>query len=70
MLFTSVEYLVLLATVFVLYWTIRVRTAQNALLLVTSYVFYGWVHPWFCILIAASTVADYLFARAIRAQPW
>ena len=69
MLFTSVEYLVLLATVFVLYWTIRVRTVQNALLLFTSYVFYGWVHPWFCILIAASTVADYLFALAIRAQP-
>ena len=69
MLFTSVEYLILLATVFVLYWTIRVRTVQNALLLATSYVFYGWVHPWFCILIAASTVADYFFARAIRAQP-
>jgi D-alanyl-lipoteichoic acid acyltransferase DltB (MBOAT superfamily) len=68
-LFTSVEYLILLATVFVLYWTIRVRTVQNALLLATSYVFYGWVHPWFCILIAASTVADYFFARAIRAQP-
>jgi alginate O-acetyltransferase complex protein AlgI len=68
-LFTSAEYLVLLATVFVLYWTIRARRTQNALLLLTSYVFYGWVHPWFCTLIAASTVADYFFARAIRAQP-
>lgn len=29
------------------------------LLLIGSYVFYGFIHPWFCLLIATSTVIDY-----------
>lgn len=59
MIFTSFAYLVFLAIVFVAYWLIRNRTWQNILLLGCSYLFYGYVHPWFCILIAASTVVDY-----------
>ena len=49
MLFNSVEFLVFLPLVFLAYWAIQplTRTAaglktQNALLLVASYVFYGW----------------------------
>ena len=59
MIFTSFAYLVFLAIVFVAYWLIRNRTWQNILLLACSYLFYGYIHPWFCILIAASTVVDY-----------
>ena len=37
-----------------MYWRLPHR-GQNVLLLVASYFFYGYVHPWFLILIATST---------------
>ena len=40
---------------------------QNVLLLVGSYFFYGYVHPWFLILIATSTIIDYCAARGMEA---
>jgi len=49
-------------------WTLP-RRAQNILLLVASYFFYGYVHPWFLILIATSTIVDYSAARAMEAIP-
>ena len=30
------------------------------LLLLASYVFYGWVHPWYAVMLGASTLADYV----------
>ena len=39
------------------------------LLLAGSYFFYGYVHPWFLILIATSTVIDYCAARGMEAWP-
>ena len=44
MLFQSAEFLVFLSVVFVLYWFIFKRhlQAQNALILLASYFFYGW----------------------------
>jgi D-alanyl-lipoteichoic acid acyltransferase DltB (MBOAT superfamily) len=41
---------------------------QNALLLVASYVFYGWWDWRFCGLLAASTVIDYAVGRAMHAS--
>ena len=69
MLFTSYEYVLFLGLVLALYWGIRNRTAQNLLILVASYVFYGWVHPWFCILIGVSTVVDYLAGLGMQRNP-
>ncbi len=40
---------------------------QNILLLVGSYVFYGWWDWRFCGLLAASTVIDYCVGRAMHA---
>lgn len=60
MLFNSFDYLIFLGALFTFYWLIRVKSAQNLVLLVGSYVFYGYIHPWFCLLIAFSTVVDYL----------
>ncbi len=60
MAFTDLAYAIFLPTVFVLYWAVRHKTTQNLLLLASSYVFYGFIHPWFCLLIAVSTVVDYL----------
>ena len=59
MSFVSFEFGAFLAIVYAAYWLLRRRGWQNALLLVASYVFYGYIHPWFCWLLAASTVVDY-----------
>jgi len=64
-IFTDSVFYVFFALVFVLYWTLRARAFQNGLLVVGSYVFYGWIHPWFCILIAVSTIVDYTVGLAI-----
>ena len=59
MAFTELAYAVFLPLVVALDWLVRVKTAQNIVLLVASYTFYGFVHPWFCLLIATSTLVDY-----------
>lgn len=61
MLFNSLEFLLFLPTVFVLYWFVfkNQLRAQNILLLVASYVFYGWWDWRFLSLIVLSTVIDY-----------
>jgi D-alanyl-lipoteichoic acid acyltransferase DltB (MBOAT superfamily) len=65
-IFTSFTYIYFFLLVFTLYWSIRNRALQNALLLVASYIFYGWISPWFCILLATSTVVDYGCGLAMR----
>ncbi len=59
MVFTSFEYLYFLIILFSLYWASPNKKIQNLLLLSASYIFYGWIHPWFCALIAFSTIVDY-----------
>jgi alginate O-acetyltransferase complex protein AlgI len=67
-IFHSLDFVGFFVLVTGLYWLLPLR-AQNVLLLVASYAFYGWVHPWFLILIAISTVMDYALALAIEARP-
>ena len=55
MIFHSLDFVVFFVVVVALYWRLPQR-GQNVLLFVASYVFYGYVHPWFLILIATSTV--------------
>ena len=65
MVFNSVEFAVFLPLVFILYWTV-LRKRQNALLLVGSYIFYGWWDWRFLGLILISTVTDFFVAQAIE----
>jgi alginate O-acetyltransferase complex protein AlgI len=67
-IFHSLDFVVFFIAVVALYWRLPHR-GQNVLLLVASYVFYGYVHPWFLILIASSTVVDYLTARGMERWP-
>ena len=49
---------------FVVYWAVRKRLAlQNCLLLLASYIFYGWWDWRFLSLIAVTTVSTYVTAR-------
>ncbi len=58
MLFNSLAFLVFLPVVVGLYYRLGHRY-QNLLLLVASYVFYGWWDVRFLVLLALSTVVDY-----------
>jgi len=62
--FDTPIYIVFLTLVTLAYWRLRWRQ-QNVLLLVASYVFYGWWDPRFLALIAASTIVDFYCAKAI-----
>ena len=61
MLFNSIDFAIFLPVVFFLYWFIfkNNHKGQNILLLVASYVFYGWWDWRFLGLILFSTVVDY-----------
>ncbi len=61
MLFNSLEFLLFLPTIFILYWFVfkNKLKAQNILLLIASYVFYGWWDWRFLSLIIISTAIDY-----------
>jgi D-alanyl-lipoteichoic acid acyltransferase DltB (MBOAT superfamily) len=68
MIFHSLDFLLFFGVVLAVYWSLSLR-AQNCFLLVASYFFYGYVHPWFLTLLAASTIVDYTLARAIASYP-
>ncbi|WP_452218807.1 MBOAT family O-acyltransferase [Lacinutrix undariae] len=61
MLFNSIDFAVFLPIVFILYWfvTHRYLKIQNLLIVVASYVFYGWWDWRFLSLIVFSTIVDY-----------
>jgi D-alanyl-lipoteichoic acid acyltransferase DltB (MBOAT superfamily) len=67
-IFHSLDFLIFFALMVALYWALPHRW-QNILLLAGSYVFYGWVHPWFLTLIFATTFIDYSSARGMDAWP-
>ena len=64
MLFNSLDFALFLPIVFALYWFVFQKNlkAQNALVLVASYVFYGWWDWSFLWLILFSTIINYFFA--------
>lgn len=62
MLFNSIDFALFLPIVFILYWFVLQRDLklQNILIVVASYVFYGWWDWRFLSLILFSTVVDYI----------
>src|SRR5690349_16074029 len=68
MLFHTFDFALFFALFFALYWSLPLR-GQNWLWLLGSYLFYGWVHPWYLILLFGSSVADYSYALGMRRFP-
>ena len=78
MLFNSFEFLIFLPIVFLLYWFVfdyamrgckRQLLLQNLLIVVASYIFYGWWDWRFLILIAITTVLSFLSGLGIEKAP-
>ena len=61
MLFNSLDFAIFLPIVFLLYWFVAQRNLklQNLLIVIASYVFYGWWDWRFLSLILFSTLVDY-----------
>ena len=68
MLFNSLEFLIFLPTVFLLYWCVFQKNlkVQNLLLIISRYVFYGWWDYRFLSLIFLSTIVDYFVGLKIN----
>jgi len=62
MLFNSLDFAIFLPIVFVLYWFVTNKNLrlQNLLIVLASYLFYGWWDWRFLSLIFFSTIVDYL----------
>lgn len=59
MTFTTLTFLIFLTVFFALYWSLRQRRIQNGLIVVASYVFYGWWDWRFCLLMLAASLLDF-----------
>ena len=69
MSFVQWEFPLFAAAVIAVYWLLPGRRLQNLLLMVVSAVFYGWVHPWFLLLLYFSAGLDYTMGRLMAARP-
>ena len=67
MLFNSITFIFFLMIVFTLYWLpiSKNRKHQNVVLLIASYVFYGWWDYRFLSLIVFSSILDFILAKAM-----
>src|SRR5690554_2767999 len=70
MLFNSIDFALFLPIVFVLYWFVTNKNIklQNLLIVIASYVFYGWWDWRFLSLILFSTIVDYAVGRGLEKQ--
>lgn len=70
MLFNSIDFAIFLPIVFILYWFVTQCNLklQNFLIVVASYLFYGWWDWRFLFLILFSTIVDFLVGILLRAE--
>ena len=70
MLFNSLDFAVFLPIVFLLYWFVANKNLklQNTLIVVSSYIFYGWWDWRFLSLIIFSTLVDYTIGQKLRTE--
>ncbi len=66
MSFTTLDFAVFISIVFLLYWFLfNSLKRQNTLILIASYVFYGWWDWKFLSLIIISSLVDYLIGMGL-----
>jgi len=67
MLFNSIDFAVFLPIVFLLYWFVANKNLrlQNFLIVVSSYIFYGWWDWRFLLLIILSSLIDFFIGKKL-----
>ncbi len=68
MIFQSFDFLIFLAAVFSVHWLLPWRL-RNLFLVIASYYFYGYIHPWFLFLLWFVTIAVYGCGVGMSALP-
>lgn len=70
MLFNSIDFAIFLPITFILYWFVTNKNlkSQNLLIVIASYIFYGWWDWRFLSLILFSTVIDYSIGISLSKQ--
>ena len=70
MLFNSLDFAVFIPIVFLLYWFVTQKNLrlQNTLIVVSSYVFYGWWDWRFLSLIFFSTLLDFSLGKLLKVE--
>lgn len=70
MLFNSIDFALFLPIVFLLYWYVFQKNlkAQNFLIVLSSYLFYGWWDWRFLSLILFSTCLDFFIGRRLSIE--
>lgn len=68
MIFNTIEFVVFLLVVFLLYWRFfsKSNTSQNILLLIAGYFFYGWWSWKFLFMFIATSLIDFYAAQKIE----
>lgn len=66
MLFQSWVFLLFFIVFFTVYLAVKRTKFGNFWLLVASYFFYGWIEPWFCLLLLYSTCFDFIIATRME----
>ncbi len=70
MLFNSIDFAIFLPIVFLVYWFVTNKNLklQNLLIVIASYIFYGWWDWRFLSLIFFSTIVDFLTGINLKKQ--
>jgi D-alanyl-lipoteichoic acid acyltransferase DltB (MBOAT superfamily) len=70
MLFNSFSFIIFLPVIFILYWFVAYKNLklQNILIVIASYIFYGWWDWRFLFLILFSTIIDYTLGIVLQKQ--
>ena len=70
MLFNSLDFAIFLPIVFILYWFVTQKNwrLQNGLIVLASYVFYGWWDWRFLSLLFFSSMVDYVAGLAMMKE--
>jgi alginate O-acetyltransferase complex protein AlgI len=67
MFFNSLDFAIFFPIIFILYWIVSKHiTTRNLLIIVASYVFYGWWDWRFLILIVISSLVDFIVGQKIH----
>jgi len=67
MIFTTLTFAVFLIIVFAAYWILPRQSWRNGLIVIASYVFYGWWDWRFCGLMLATSLLDFALGLAMGA---
>ena len=69
MIFHSLDFAAFFLIVVTIYWRLPHRGAERCSCSRASYVFYGWVHPWFVLIMLVSTTRRLLGRPADGGRP-